>query len=478
MHKKEQVMISLSQQEQIVELEKENIALQQRIIELEAQLQENKQKLDAAEAAQNEQRKLFALLEELPAYIYLLSSDYSIHFVNRYFREHFGVPENAPCYQIIAGREEPCEFCPVFDVFENPKVPRVWEKQAINGKIYQVHAYPYTDTDGTNLVLELGIDISQRKKAEEALRLTHADLEKRVKERTNELYQTNQALEQEITERQRIEEELHKSQALLQSIVDSIPAAIYVRDTQGKFMLVNGYQSQLFQMEREHIIGKTESDIFESEEAVSWRITDEQVLTTGKAVEFDQAFIHDDGLHSYLTIKFLIYDEKFDICAIGGISTDITGRKRVEEALRQSEERYRAIVENQTEHIARFRPDGTFTFANEAYCLYLGKKFSELNRRNIVAFVPSEDRKQIRLHFSSFSRKKAFATREHRIMTASGEIRWQQSTDHAIFDATGRLIEFLSVGRDITELRNLQQALNDCEEHRRHLMATHEQHDR
>ncbi|MFZ5993583.1 MAG: PAS domain-containing sensor histidine kinase [Thermodesulfobacteriota bacterium] len=143
------------------------------------------------------------------------------------------------------------------------------------------------------------------------------------------------------------------------------------------------------------------------------------------------------------------------------ISRNITGRKQVEEALRESEARYRAVVEDQAEFICRFLPDGTLTFVNEAYCRYFGKSREELIGRNFLLLIPEEDREDVKNQFSSLSPKNPIAMYEHRVIVPDGNIRWQQWNDRAILDEQGRIVEFQSVGRDITERMEAEQRIRD-----------------
>jgi PAS domain S-box-containing protein len=123
----------------------------------------------AEEALVSERQRLFNLLDELPAYVFLLAPDYQVRFANRQFREFFGQPQGKPCYHIIYEREEPCADCTTYSVFETNK-PGEWERSFHNGTVFQVLDYPFTDVDGSSLVLQLGIDITQRKRAAENLR--------------------------------------------------------------------------------------------------------------------------------------------------------------------------------------------------------------------------------------------------------------------------------------------------------------------
>jgi len=119
--------------------------------------------------------------------------------------------------------------------------------------------------------------------------------------------------------------------------------------------------------------------------------------------------------------------------------------------LRESEARYRAVVEDQTELISRFLPDGTLTFVNEAYCRYSGKKQKELLGQSSLPFIPEEDQRMVRKQHASLGPENPVVTYEHRIRRSDGEMRWLQRTDRGIFDEQGHIVEFQSVGQDVTE---------------------------
>lgn len=132
---------------------------------------------------------------------------------------------------------------------------------------------------------------------------------------------------------------------------------------------------------------------------------------------------------------------------------ETTARKQVEAALSASEERYRGIVEAQTELICRWTPDERITFVNEAFCRYYGETREEVLATGALSTVYEEDRALVQRMIGSMSREQPTVNYEHRIVHPNGEIRWHQWTDHAIFDETGILVEYQSVGRDITNLK-------------------------
>jgi PAS domain S-box-containing protein len=123
----------------------------------------------AEKALEAERRRLLSLLEELPAYICLKAPDYSIKFANRFFRERFGDPGDRLCYQVLHGFTAPCKDCQAMQVLTNHE-PQEREWTHRGGRIYRTYDYPFADIDGSPLVLELGVDITERRRAAEILK--------------------------------------------------------------------------------------------------------------------------------------------------------------------------------------------------------------------------------------------------------------------------------------------------------------------
>ncbi len=123
---------------------------------------------EAETILQKERQRFFSLLDVLPAYVWLLAPDYTIPFVNRIFKEIFGEPGAKKCFEIFRGRQKPCKNCPNVEVLESQK-PKNWEWTSPQGKTYHIYNYPFADIDGSPMVLELGIDITERKALEAQL---------------------------------------------------------------------------------------------------------------------------------------------------------------------------------------------------------------------------------------------------------------------------------------------------------------------
>jgi PAS domain S-box-containing protein len=134
-------------------------------------------------------------------------------------------------------------------------------------------------------------------------------------------------------------------------------------------------------------------------------------------------------------------------------------RHHVRARLRASEERYRAVVESQHELICRFQPDGTHLFVNEAYARFFGLDPAEVVGRRFAPVVPEDERPALAKYFRAFGAARPEGTIEHRVLLPGGAARWLQWHDRAFFDGTGAVIEFQSVGRDVTERREAEAAL-------------------
>jgi len=121
--------------------------------------------------------------------------------------------------------------------------------------------------------------------------------------------------------------------------------------------------------------------------------------------------------------------------------------------LRRSEARYRAVVEDQTELISRFLPDGTLTFVNEACCRFFGLEKKAILGKRCFAFVPTPTRDRILASVAALSREHPADTSEQEVISSDGRRRRLQWTNRAIFNGTDEVIEIQGVGRDVTEQR-------------------------
>jgi len=182
------------QAEQALREAKETLEVRvtERTAELAAEVDERR-RAEAAVAA--ERQRFHDVLDMLPAYVILLSPDYKVPFANRFFEERFGKSGGFRCFEYLFHLDKPCENCETFRVL-TLKGPHHWEWTGPDGRNYDIYDFPFTDVDGSPLIMEVGLDITEQKRAEQALRKAHDTLEVRVAERTAELRRSNSDLEQ------------------------------------------------------------------------------------------------------------------------------------------------------------------------------------------------------------------------------------------------------------------------------------------
>ncbi len=184
-----------------------------------------------------------------------------------------------------------------------------------------------TDGHGQTLhVIAQIVDITTRKQAEQVLQEANTLLETRVAQRTASLTQVNHQLQQELQERQAVEQALRHNQELLQAIVDHSPAVIYIHDLANRVLLANRQYSELFQRPVATVIGQPLSAILPPQLAERCADMTAMVLAQARPIETEVLVEASDGPRTYLVIKFPLLNAAGEIYALCGIATDITER--------------------------------------------------------------------------------------------------------------------------------------------------------
>lgn len=131
----------------------------------------------------------------------------------------------------------------------------------------------------------------------------------------------------------------------LQAILDHSPNLVFIKDPAGRYLFVNRRFEEVFHLTREQIIHKTDVELFPPPQASAFCTNDRKVFDAGVPLEFEEVARHDDGAHTSIVFKFPLRGEDGRPYAIGGITTDITDRKRIEQALRESQARLALALE-------------------------------------------------------------------------------------------------------------------------------------
>ena len=147
-----------------------------------------------------------------------------------------------------------------------------------------------------------------------------------------------------------------------------------------------------------------------------------------------------------------------------GLLLERSRRWRVTRGLSESEERYRNVVQTQTELICRYLPDTTLTFVNDAYCRYFGKTRIDLIGTKFLELIPEPFQSTTISHVKSLIEHRQTSMNEHEVIRPDGSLGWHQWVNHAIVNGNGRIKELQGIGRDITERKLAEQALQISEQ--------------
>lgn len=219
-------------------------------------------------------------------------------------------------------------------------------------------------SNGQPAIMATLIDINERKLAEEALREAKNVLERTVAGRTLELKELNVRLLADIARRQHAEEALWKSHNLLCAVIEGTTDAVFVKDLQGRYLMINSAGARLLGKSVEEVIGHDDTALFSSETARELMERDRRVLSAGETLTFEETGTAAGVTRTYLSIKGVYRDEVGNIIGLIGIARDISERKRAEEALRESNRRVVNILDSITDGFIALDQEWRFTYIN------------------------------------------------------------------------------------------------------------------
>lgn len=179
---------------------------------------------------------------------------------------------------------------------------------------------------------------------------------------------------------------LSENKQLLQSIIDNTSNPIFIKKINGEYLLINKQYESLFQITNEEIIGKTDYDFLPKETADTFWNSDLEVVKALRELKTEETIQQADGIHTYIAVKFPLYDSAGRVYAIGGISTDITVRKKLEESLEEAGKFF-----NMSLDMMIIVSKDKFVKVNPAVSKTLGYSDEELLSQTFLAYVHPDD---------------------------------------------------------------------------------------
>jgi PAS domain S-box-containing protein len=387
------------------ELEAANAKLQEEINEREA----------AEKAVKAERQRFIDVLETLPAYLVLLTPDYHVPFANRFFRERFGESHGRPCFEYLFKRSEPCEICETYSVLKTNK-PHHWEWTGPDGRNYDIFDFPFTDSDGSTLIMETGIDITERKRAEEALRVAGA-----------------------------------YNRSLIEASLDPLVTI----GPDGKITDVNAATESVTGYSRGELIGTDFSDYFTKPESA--RAGYQQVFKEGLVRDFALEIRHRDGHITPVLYNATVYrDDVGHVVGVFAAARDVTAQK-------QASQYARTLIESSQDPLVTISADGKITDVNEATVKVTGVPREQLIGTDFSNYFtePKKAREGYQQVFDRSFVKDYPLTIRH----LDGQLTDVLYNASVYKDISGNVLGVFAAARDITERKRAEIELEKYREH-------------
>ena len=373
----------------------------------------------AQHALRESRREKEIILDSLVEHLLYLDIDRKILWANRAACEAAGLSRvdmiGRRCHEVRNERRDTCPDCPVTPALLDGKLHEV-ERHTPDGRHWHVRGYPVTDSRGEITgAVEIALDITKRKKAE-------------------------------------------KNLLMMQSTVDCATDGVFWARIDGSFAYVNDQTCKHLGYTREQLLTMTlmdvEPEVTPESYAKLWEDVKKaktRLVNLQAATGSSRPFPAEMKLHH---VDFFGREYMF------GLVRDISRRKKAQEELRRSEEKYRLLVENQTDMIVKIDLEGRIQFASPSCCNILGKTPEELTGSKFHPFVHKDDMRDVKEALNAIKEPPHASYIEGRCLTKSGW-RWTGWKYKALHDQEGKTASIMAVGRDITDRQLAEEMLRE-----------------
>ncbi|MBF0380002.1 MAG: PAS domain S-box protein [Magnetococcales bacterium] len=361
--------------------------------------------------------------------------------------------------------------------FVSPSYENIW-KRSCQSLYDEPHSWMTSiHVDDQKVVSESFQNMANTGVFDEVYRITRPDGEVRwihehavpIKNKAGEIYRIA-GFAEDITQQKQAEEDIKTANAKmlaserqLRSILFNSQAVVFLKDVEGRYQLINKKYEDLFHVTESEIIGKTDFDIFPAEMAETFRKNDNMVLKSGKPQEIEEHVPQQDGMHTYISVKFPLRNEDGVIYGVCGIATDITARRHAEESLQLSEERHRILLESITEIIWTTDSQGGFAKPQSSWENFTGQPWKEHKDYGWIKMIHEDDRKTIKKLWKEALKNKSIYESSGRVWSATlGEYRFFIARATPLLTGDGEVREWVGTISDVTERKMSEDALIDA----------------
>jgi PAS domain S-box-containing protein len=273
------------------------------------------------------------------------------------------------------------------------------------------------------------------------------------------LHAARRTSDENASEAERYRAAAGRDEARLRAILDNSSTPIWMKDADGRYLLVNRPFEALARRRRSEVVGQSDTDLFLPPVDGPLHANDRAVLERGRAIEAEETIELEDGPHTFLSVKFPMLDPKGVVFAIGGIATDITGRKRAEQALREGEERFRTLCACSPMGIFLTDIEGRTTYTNARCQEIFGFSAVEGAGDGWTRFIHPDDRARVVEGWAEATRLGQPYSVEYRARGPDGRGRWVHDQTSPMLSDQGEAIGHVGTVEDVTDRKLADNAL-------------------
>jgi PAS domain S-box-containing protein len=357
----------------------------------------------------------------------IIDSEFYLRYVDDSWRKIYGDPQGKKCYEYFMGRNDPCQGCGVVESMASKKTV-ITEEVLVkeNNRVVQVTTIPFQSASGEWLYAEVNVDISRRKK---------------------------------------MEEELRRANAFLDSIIENIPVMLFIKDAQElRFVRINRAGEELLGRRREELLGKNDYDFFPPEQADFFVQKDREAMASYDTVDVPEEFIDtkNKGRRILHTRKVPIRDENGEAAFLLGISEDATERVETEEELHRQWELLINLMDNIPFFVFWKDRDSRYLGCNKMFAKAAGVENPEFIKGKTdydLAWEKKEADFYRKIDSEVMEKGVSVLNIEESQLQSDGKRAVVLTSKVPLKDACGNIIGVLGIFTDITERKETEERL-------------------